>query len=342
MRRNSQSLPAIDARGNAKVVVIAVVAVALLAVVAYFVLSGGGGGSDVTSRFIPKEASVVGSVNVAGLLKSPMYKHVEPMVKEAQEGAEYKAIQEKTGFQLDQLHTVAFGMTDVGATGGEPAGVAAITGSFDANKLIAEAKSSMGEGAEETDISGVKFVSSPGDPGGVAAFDASTLLAGTKDAVGKAVQVAGGSAESTAKNEGLAAVRKRIDTGATFWVVGAVPKEAMAMGEGMLPPGMDAIKKLTHGGMSVDLKSGVAIKVVGELGTEEDAKAVAAQVQGLLGMARGFGMGAVPEEMKADVNKVLDGITFGNDGTAAVITVSVDQATVDTLVEAAKKQGLVP
>lgn len=339
----------LNRRGNAKLIIIGAIALVAIAALIYFLMGGGGGGEGqkVASSVIPSNVAAYGAVDGKGLRDSALYKSFQTEIDAAMAAGPVKEAMEKSGLKPDSFDSLVFGVESYDQSG-PPKAVMALSGSFDGAKVIAAIKEEAGEGSVEKDLEGKKFHSDPSGEMGVVDMGNGMLLFGSEGMVGQALKVSAGGADSVAKNEGLKAVAGAIDTGATMFMAGAMPKEAAAVGDApFLPGGLGEVAKATHFGVSVDLSSGITLKSSMAMASEDGAKAFAeglpaaiSMAKGGLGMAMAGGGDNPMAALKGDLEAVLDSVKAQANGKIAVVSMTVSQDTVDKIIKMAKDGAL--
>jgi hypothetical protein len=268
-------------------------------------LSACKGGAGDAVKVIPEAATMVGGVDVAGLLSSKLYTdNLKAMVEEGP-GKDALAALKECGLGLDKFKSVTFG-TD-GKSDKNSVYVVAADGIGKKETLECLAKAKDKLGAELTIESDGKVVKA-GPLTGYVVNDNTLAVAGegwasaVKDLVdGKGKPVTDGA---------LKDVIGRADTGKTVWFAGVVPTEMGTMAQGML----GSAPKDVAG--SVDLSSGLAVKASVGLASADDATKAkeAAEKQ----------FAALKDSAPADVPKsAIESVKFGTDGSAVTVEASI-------------------
>jgi hypothetical protein len=340
MKNLYSTSPVRNERGNAKVIVLGVVALAVIGVaVWYFFLRGGGGeGAKLSASYIPKDVQAIGSLDVAGLQKSAVYANFKPEIDKMSQDPKFKEVMDKAGMTTESIKTVALGFKDFGGASGQPNFVAVVKGDFDAEKLMGVAKEQMKEGATEKDLEGTKFIGTAQPDMGMAAGGSGIIVMGPSALVGESLKVNKGGAEGADKNDALQGMAGKIDRGATFWMVSAIPPEAKSAMAG-IPEQFNQIAGATHVGFSVDVSSDLVVKAGIKLANADGAKAVCDQIMAVKGMAKMFTANA-PADIKGDLDAALDSLTAEPDGDTAVVSAKLAKAGLDKLAAMAKDGGI--
>ncbi|NUN16278.1 MAG: hypothetical protein HUU55_21840 [Myxococcales bacterium] len=316
--------------GKAAGAVIAVVAIiAIAALVWFFVFrSGGGASGGMVSKYIPKDVTAYGGVDMAGLMSSDVYKAFKPQVDAALSAGPMKEATEKTGVTPEKISALAFAM---GATPADM--LVTVKGDLDAEKINAAMKEQMKEGFAEIDLEGSKFVNL--GMGGYSFGDDGVMIGGTQNMVASALKVSKGG-ESVEKSADLPALAKNVDTGATFWAVGAVPKDAIENAKS-IPMVGNLVGSVTHTALSVDVGSGLNIQLAVKMGSDDAATQAKTAIDGFVAMGKTEAE-KVPD-IGADLKKVIDGLKVEVSGSILKFSVEIDSATTNKFIEMAKKQG---
>jgi len=219
----------------------------------------------------------------------------------------------EAGLSLSDVQTVAVSFSN-GAS--NPA--VAVSGRFNQSALLARLRADekvklTSETYKGVEVFKVESVTAgkpkSGDPGSFAFLDGGTAVAGTPTSVRAAIDVKNGSRPSVAQNaklaEGLAATS------------GAAVRFALEMNSALtakLPTGQmgdfSSIKMIFG---SLDVTTGIDLNATLRNDTAEHAHALAAQLNGLLEMARGF-LGASNDPKVAPLVTALKTVTItGND-----------------------------
>jgi protein TonB len=274
------------------------------------------GGFDAKGFFGSAAWKQISTGEIAGMEKTLSPAELESTKKQIREGVE-KGLAEgeaKTGIRFDKdVDRLVLAVWNVNATPPEIAVVA--VGRFDAAKIAkaveASAKSEGGQFQTKT-VAGtnVMVVGEAGKPaGGVAVIDAARLVAGTQAGVEAFVTNAAAPQKPRETNASLIALVKAVDATSSYWLVADTPvfaraeKETGGAAPVPIPKSMSLFGKL-EGGLTLSA----------QMADEAAAKAVAAQIEGGLGMVK-MQAAENPEVQKVPgAKEALDSITVKAEG----------------------------
>src|SRR5215831_15138854 len=226
-----------------------------------------GGGAD-SMALVPKESTIVFSVNFDRLHGSKTWAQVKDAVNDPSTKKDYDEFVQKTGLDpLTQVNGLTGGFSR--PAGAKPTFAVVIKGKFDKKKIIDYARGKAKEEGKTGDLKteqyGGKTVYGENDDAAVAFLDGSTIVVGGRDWVHKVIDVAAGKAESVKKNDSVQALVSKAHTDQAMWAVGEVPA-----GEGSLPTGGE-IKAIA---VSIDLQDGLKAELNGQAPSPNDAQKI--------------------------------------------------------------------
>lgn len=309
-----------DERGKAAVIILALVAVAAIGFAVYwFVLRGGGGeASKLVTAHIPAEAEMVGGLDVPSVVNSSFAKELIGASGVSMD--EVTAQLAKAGVKLDDLKTIAFGMTGVGS--GNPEVVTVAKGTFDANAIKGAVETLSNVAKARAEAEGMHV---PGfDPSTLQVLDSGVVVGGSGELFQKSLALAKGGGKSADDNAALRSLRKHIDEGASFWVTGPIPDNLPMGGMGGMGMLGGDMGKPTHFGVSADVGSKVDVSIAVHFDSG-DAGKMASSIDGMLGFAKMAASGPEAE--------LLDSLSVSGSGQVLSASFSLDAAMVKKMAE---------
>ena len=261
-------------------------------------------------KYVPKSASVAGSVDVAQLLSIQKVK--ESIIEKE---SDPKTVElKKAGLSAEKVKSVSFGVDlSAAADGKQPEGVMIIqlTGPVtDEKKVIELLKKEMGEEAQ-------------------AQFLSNDLLAiGTPGMVGEAVKLKGGTGDAVTANADLMAVSDKGSKTGLLWIAALVPKEQLKkFGEKAAgaPVSPESVKDVFLSGDYSDA-AGLSIDIIATFNSKDEAIKVVPTLEQMKGMASMFSGGKITGEMIKVEQKEAQ-ISLSVKIPKAVLDALLDQAT---------------
>ncbi len=269
--------------------------------------------STLAAEVLPSNVEWLAGANIEPVFDTALYYQFKPWVDWGTQRPEYIAFAAATGFEPKQLESVVAGGTFL-----PPAGVGVARGSFDAGKLLAMARKTIPVELVQKSVGGSSYYESEDGRAALGVEGDGTIAVGTPEFLRGSMeaQSEGGSEH----DEHLVTMQKQIDTSATFWFVGAIPKALIAEAQREirrarmpLMVGLKELSGMTHAGVSVDLSRSITVQLAVELASEEDATVAAKQLDLAL-----KGLAFVSRPFLRDLKPVAD-------GTSVRLTAHLDQ-----------------
>ena len=286
------------------------------------------GGAD-SMALVPKESTIVFSVNFDRLHGSKTWAQVKDAVNDPSTKKDYDEFVQKTGLDpLTQVNGLTGGFS--GPTGAKPQFAIIIRGKFDEQKIMAYVKQKAKEEGKTTELKsdqyGGKTIYGDSDDAGVSFLDGQTLVIGGKEYVKKVIDVSTGKAESVKKNDSIQALVGKAHTDQALWAVGEVPA-----GEGQLPTGGE----LKAVAMSIDLQEGLKAELNGQAASPDDAKKIATELTNKIAESKKDPQMQMALAMSG-MGPMLDTLKVGNEGQWVKINAMLTQPQLDELVNRIK------
>lgn len=266
--------------------------------------SGGDGAKSPTAAagfdgktLIPDAAEFIVGVSPKAVASSPLYKQIAPKLEAESDYQEAMAMAK--GCNLDPM---GFDSVVVGASQSEDAVIIVTGGGIgdDANATCMATEMMKADGdaeakAEITEADGAKYIQiKDGRVYLVGSDTVAIVTAGWQDTVAGLVGGKGTSAASGSKKDILA----KADTAAAVWFAAGIPAElaGMAAGMGGIPQAAEA--KTAVG--KLDLSAGLALSLTIGFSAEDQAKAAADTLSGLLAGVKG----EAPPELSGAIDSI--------------------------------------
>lgn len=318
-----------------RVLIVAIFGVGLAAGLGCQGCQGGAGGAKEDLALLPKETDVVFAANIARMRNTAMWrKLLDLRDSDAAAKKDYDEFVQKCGLDpFKQVESVFAGFPQ-GVGDSKEFGVI-LRGEFNEEKLVACAKDQAKKDAQElaiSDYKNKKLYSSTKQGQAFATFlDKKTVAFGGKEWIKKIIDLAEAKddANSAKQNQELVAVIKKVQTDRALWGAGLVPqstRDQLKNDPNLQPAGS---MKSVFG--SVDFASGFAADLKVELGSAEDAKALAEKVQAQLAEAR-----KNPQFMMAGLTAFLENIKIESKDTVFHVDINFNQQQVDDLINRIK------
>ena len=281
------------------------------------------GGADAMA-LVPKESTIVFSVNFDRLHGSKMWAQVKDAVNDPAAKKDYDEFVQKTGLDpLTQINGLSGGFS--GPAGAKPQFAVVLRGKFDEQKIIAYIKQKAKDEGRTTELKsepyGGKTVYGEQDDAAASFLDGSTLVIGGREWVKKVIDVGAGKAESVKKNEAVQALMGKAHTDQAVWAVGEVPA-----GEGQLPTGGE----LKAVALSIDLQQGLQAELNGQAGSADDAKKIASDLTAKIAESKKDPQVQMALAMSG-VGPMLDTLKVAADGQWVKINAALTQQQLDEL-----------
>jgi hypothetical protein len=286
-------------------------------------------GTSDSMALVPKESTIIFSVNVDRLRGSKTWAQVKEYATDPNNKKDYDEFVQKTGLDpLTQITGLAGGFS--GPTGTKPQFAVVIRGKFDEQRLVAYVKEKAKQDGKATELKtepyGGKTVYGEGEDAGAAFLDPQTLVFGGRAWVHKVIDVAQGKSESVKKNADVQNLVPRAHTDHTIWAVGQVPA-----GEGQLPTGGE-FKAVA---VSLDLQQGLRLEADGQAPSPDQAKKMAGDLQSKVAESKTnpqVQMGLAMSGMGA----LVDSLKIEPDGAWVKMTASMTQQQLEELINRLK------
>ncbi len=266
-----------------RTITISVAALAMLGLTA----CKGGGGSAAATKLIPEQATIVGGVDMQGLMKTSLYSSNKEQLTKDEEAKEMMEAAKGCNIDIEKLNSVVFG------TDGKEGVAAVISGAGigeEKNLTCISDKVKEKKGEAPFTVEG-KELKMSGDEGVAYIVDGKTLAFASKPWAGALKELIDGKGKSAFEGANKD-IFKKADQSKHIWVAGKVPAE-MASGPA---DGLEAAVA------SIDLSSGLSLKATATFADAEKATQVQDMAKG--GLAMGKGMA----ESKGIPGSVVDGI----------------------------------
>jgi hypothetical protein len=278
-----------------------------------------GGGAE-SAKLIPEAATVVGGVDVAGLVKSKVYTANKELIEKG-DAKEVLDAASACNIGIDKWKSVTFGMDPTKRAVAVILNADGIGKEDNLTCMHGKIKEKSGEEPWKLEDKDGKKVLTMEDGGVGYIVNEGTVVVASKDWAAPVKELIDGKGKSVFDGA-LKDVIGRADTGKTIWAAGSIPGEMLkgSPGEGA----KDAAG-------SIDLSSGVALAASVGFGSADDATKKKDELQKQFdqykAMAGGLG---VPQG-------VVDSVKIEASGSAVTLSMSASETDVDALTETAKK-----
>ncbi|MFT5433744.1 MAG: hypothetical protein ACI9OJ_004452 [Myxococcota bacterium] len=232
---------------------------------------------------LPAGLSWAGGINAEAIRHSPIYRQMKPWIDWAMAHESVADMLQQSGLTVDNIHHLVAGGQIIPLSG-----VAVAHGSFDASKLravLVKRASAAGELSERSASDVTLHVSADHDAA-IAAIDKGTVAVGTTRLVEGVAKVRNSDAPSTASDPDLITMQGHIDTSAAVWAAARIPELALAslrreIEARSIPLVLGARELLgaTAAAASLDIRSGVTLRIAARLRSAEAARLVASQLR---------------------------------------------------------------
>lgn len=287
----------------------------------------GGAAAREDLAILPKDATIVVSLNVARLRDTAVWRKLLDLRDDPGNKAKFTDFVAKCGFDPFQHLTSATFAFAPGSSGEEFAAVA--HGTFDQTKILQCIKDRLGHDLDTVEHEGRKLYND--SLGGSLHFgflDGKTMVAGGPQWARKVVDLSAGKAkgESARDNAELSALLAKPRTSDAVWAVGLVPEDLRRKLEDS--PQLQVAKTMKDLYGSMDFATGLRIDLVVDLGSEADAKEMAAKLTQQLEETR-----KNPQVMMLGLSSMVEAIKPSSQGAAFRVAVALTQPQVDQLIE---------
>lgn len=290
----------------------------------------GGAGKQESLSLIPADSNIVLGMNWKKIQESPLGgKMMEGVPPEAQPF-------------LKDVDNLVLGLTVLGV-GGEPKDfVGVISGKLDSAAMVKQ----MSDQAQKTgatltneDYEGVKLYGTTKEPDFAVGMLENQAVFGKKATVKRSLDLVKKKGDSVEKNKAMMDLINSIDKGKMLWAVATIPPGAIPAGEGggMGNP-MSALSSVKALDLTLDFLQNLNLDLGVITGSKEDA-------QQMMTMANSYKtlFGGSVASKSPELGKVLGGLSIDAKENKVILTLKLDQATVEDLANKAKqKQGPMP
>jgi hypothetical protein len=295
--------------------------------------TSGTGAAKEDMALIPREADIVVMANLTRMRNTDMWRKIQDLRdSDANSKKEYDDFVKRC--QLDPMKEIDSVFLAFPQSGGGKDFAAVLRGKFDEDKLVACAKDQAKKDGAELQISeynGKKLYTDGKKQEAWATFlDKSTVAVGSQVWAKKVIDQAAGKGQGSAKdNEQLMGLVKRAKTNDGIWGAGIVPQSARDQLK--TNPMLAAAGSMKAVFGSVDFQKGVAADANVDLGSENDAKEVAAKATAQLLEAK-----KNPQLMMMGMASFLDTVKIESKGPTFHLTIDLTQQQVDDLINRVK------
>jgi hypothetical protein len=286
----------------------------------------------------PAEARIVASLDFQKIRQAAAWQQLSALVSE--DAKDRKIIDElvaRTGFDpFQQVHRIFAAFPEDARTDGA-FGLLIEGDGFDEKRLLTYARDQArlrGEDIQQRAVGRRTFWSgtTPGGPTGFFLDARHFVLAGGGWGERMAALADGGPGISAESNAALVSLAERVGAGRSIWMAALVPETTRARLR--QDPRVGAQASVMSLGVGLDLGPGLEGGLTGELGNEEDARALARKVQTFVREAKGNA-----QMLLLGASPYLDAIEARAEGASLRIRVALTQAQTSELL--ARLVGLV-
>lgn len=301
---------------------------------------------------LPANATTLVGVDVDRLKGTALYRHIEAESQKGPGNSQFDNFTATTGFdpRRDVRELLVASWVDAAAKN-QSQFVAVARGEFNVTAIGNEIKKE-GKATSQTYRGFEVFLpdgnrkqvpknesSTPHDQGAFAFLDTKTAIAGSRPAVLAAIDRKAGGGPSLLDNTSLLSRAQTISASSQVWAVSQSPGDVVAHAmpkSGSVETSNFAriFASMQNSTFAVDLMNGVDLRANGICKTSEDAKTLGDAARGFVAIGRLAASQKEPELMG-----LLDGIKVEEQSTELNISVRVDPATLDKLLEKKKMRG---
>ncbi|HCU24071.1 MAG TPA: hypothetical protein DF383_03560 [Deltaproteobacteria bacterium] len=221
--------------------------------------------------------------------------------------------------------------------------IGVVDGKVDKEAWLKEMKDRLAKNSaspQEEDYEGVKIYSDPTPKGISIAFLGEQTLFGMKESVKKAIDLSKGKGDSIEKNKAVMDIVKGLDKGKMLWAVALIPEGTIPAGaEGGAGNPMNALSSMKSLDLALDYNGNLLLDLGIFTATKESA-------QQMMTMANSYKtlFGGTLASKSPELGKILGGLSIDAKENKVVLTLKLDQATVEELAKKAKEgsPGMVP
>lgn len=213
--------------------------------------------------------------------------------------------------------------------------IGVVSGKLDPNALqaqLAEHAQKSGTTVQEQVYEGVKIHSTAKEPDFGTAFVGGTAIFGKIETLKKSIDLSNKKGESIEKNAPMMDLVKGVDKGKMVWAVASIPEGSIPAGGAGNP--MASLSSVKAVDLAVDYSKELTVDLGIFAATKEDA-------QQMMTMANSYKtlFGASLASKSPELGKILSALAIDAKETKVVLTLKLDQATVDDLANKAKQSG---
>ncbi len=275
--------------------------------------------SDVLN-FLPDGQAVI-VIDVQGVLRSNLFtiEKLKGLLDKAQ-GEVTKA-----GFNMSDINTAAISFA--GTSFNDPTIV--VTGNFNQAQLLARLREDSKVKVETVKYKGVdvhtatSVASATGkknDPMALAFYDANTIVAGNPAGVRASIETRNGERPSITGNAKLMTGIAQNPAAPIRFALNVGPEMTKKLSSNQIPmPSFESVNLLFG---FIEMSKGVDLNLTARNDTAENAKSIADQLNGLLGMVKGF-LGANDDPKMAGIVAAIKSVTVANSDIDVKITASL-------------------
>ncbi|GMV40671.1 MAG: hypothetical protein AMXMBFR64_23870 [Myxococcales bacterium] len=271
---------------------------------------------QLVKSYIPAGHDMVVAVDLKGLLTTDAWTALGLEIEKfIEDDEDVQRMFRETGITLSTFTGFAMGLTfgSEGLTGDYRNGVLVLEGSWDARRLRTFLVDSNGGGLSEEVRHGVPTLVNASSDTGLAMPDGALIFGNPIASMDSAVRVKTGGAASITDDLGLRTIRDHVDETATAWV-------AIAIRQGSLGDVPEPLSNATHAAASLDLRTGLKLRLALRMGTAEDAALVESQLHQALGLAAS--MAADVPRIGGELSAMLTGARISSRGRVFLTEVS--------------------
>jgi hypothetical protein len=274
--------------------------------------TGGSAPSDALT-LLPRESSIVFSLNLARLRGSKLWANVTEVRNDPSTKKDYDEFVQKTGLDpLAQINRVVGGVPTDTLESKEAAII--VQGTFDEGKIVSYAKEKQKANPQKPELKienyGGRSIYGTGDEMQMAFLDSRTMVFAGKSWMHKVIDLCAGKGDSVSKNDGIQALVKKAKTDAALWGVGQVPA-----GKAPLPTGGE-IRSIAA---NFDFASGLNADVFAEAPNADDAKKLTEEMQRQFGQVKQNPMLAA-----TGIGPLIEGAKLSTEGSSLHVAVALN------------------